>query len=109
MGELGFPDRIRKAHGLPTSGCRSPLGGLHRAQGPASGSKTMAMPATSNSASGAHAWPKRQLLAHIPGHEGWPIVGNTFSAIRDPVGHAQAMYRKHGPIYRDHLFGVRSI
>jgi cytochrome P450 len=48
-------------------------------------------------------------LAHIPGEDGWPIVGNTFAALKHPVGHAEAMHRKYGPVYRDHLFGVRSV
>src|SRR5262249_29677676 len=26
-----------------------------------------------------------------------------------PVGHFQAMYRKYGPVYRDHMFQVRSV
>jgi cytochrome P450 len=67
------------------------------------------MPMTSRSTSGAHTKPQRHPLAHLPGEDGWPIVGNTFAALKDPVGHAEMMCRKHGPIYRDHLFGVRSV
>jgi cytochrome P450 len=48
-------------------------------------------------------------LAHLPGEDGWPIVGNTFAALKDPVGHIQAMHGKHGPVYRDRLFGVSSV
>src|SRR5215467_8442717 len=48
-------------------------------------------------------------IAHLPGEDGWPIVGNTLAALRDPVGHTDAMYRKYGAVYRDHLFGVRSV
>jgi cytochrome P450 len=48
-------------------------------------------------------------LAHLPGKDGWPIVGNTFAALKDPVGHAEVMCRKYGHVYRDHLFGVRSV
>ena len=61
----------------------------------------MSMPVTSRATSVA--------LAHLPGEEGWPIVGNTFAALNDPLGHVQVMYRKHGPVYRDHLFGVRTV
>src|SRR5262245_52165508 len=69
----------------------------------------MVMPMSSGSAWGARAKARRHPLAHIPGEDGWPIVGNTFAALKDPVGHIQAMYRRHGPVYRDHLFGVRSV
>jgi hypothetical protein len=69
----------------------------------------MIVPMTSGSASGAHSKPQRDPLAHLRGEDGWPIVGNTFAALKDPVRHVQAMYGKHGPIYRDHLFGVRSV
>ncbi len=48
-------------------------------------------------------------LAHIPGEDGWPIIGNTLQMLRDPVGRAEAMYRKYGPIYRDHLLGFRNV
>jgi len=37
------------------------------------------------------------------------MVGNTFAALKDPVRHAEVMYRKYGPVYRDHLFGVRNV
>ena len=68
----------------------------------------MSMPITSSTANiGAGA--ERHLLAHLPGEDGWPIVGNTFAALKDPVGHVALMHREHGPVYRDHLFGVRSV
>jgi cytochrome P450 len=70
---------------------------------------TMTMPATGRPATAAQAKPQRHPLAHIPGEEGWPIVGNTFAALKDPVGHAEVMHRRHGPVYRDRLFGVRSV
>jgi len=67
------------------------------------------MTMTSRSATGAYAKPNRRPLAHLPGEDGWPIIGNTFAAVKDPVAHVETMYRKHGPVYRDHLFGVRSV
>src|SRR5262245_19917051 len=69
----------------------------------------MTMPVTDRTAPTAHARPPRHALSHIPGEDGWPIVGNTFAALKDPIGHAEAMYRKYGPVYRDQLFGVRSV
>src|SRR5262245_30528038 len=69
----------------------------------------MAMPVTGRPTSDARTKPQRHPLSHLPGEDGWPIVGNTLAALKDPVRHVQAMYRKHGPVYRDHLFGVRSV
>jgi cytochrome P450 len=53
--------------------------------------------------------PCRHPLAHLPGEDGWPIVGNTFAALKDPVHHVEAMFRKYGPVYRDRLFGARTV
>src|SRR6516225_5990310 len=53
--------------------------------------------------------PYRHPLAHLPGEDGWPIVGNTFAALKDPAHHAEAMFRKYGPVYRDRLFGARTV
>ena len=35
-------------------------------------------------------------ISAFPAKDGWPIVGNSFAALRDPVGHVEAMYRKYG-------------
>jgi cytochrome P450 len=67
------------------------------------------MTITTSSASTAHTKSPRRLLAHLPGEDGWPLVGNTLATLKDPVGRAETMYRKYGPVYRDHLFGVRSV
>lgn len=58
---------------------------------------------------GVYAEPPRGALAHLPGEDGWPIVGNTLAALKDPVRDAEAIYHKYGPVYRDHLFWVRSV
>jgi cytochrome P450 len=69
----------------------------------------MTMPMTSGSTSVARTKVRRPQLAHLPGEDGWPIVGNTITALQDPLRHVGAMHRKHGPVYRDRLFGVRSV
>jgi hypothetical protein len=51
----------------------------------------------------------RHPLAHLPGEDGWPVVGNTLAALKDPPRHVAAMYQKYGPVYRDHLFGFRTV
>ena len=53
--------------------------------------------------------PKRNSLTHIPGDEGWPIIGKTLAALADPKGHVEANFRKFGPVYRTHMFGETSI
>jgi hypothetical protein len=69
----------------------------------------LVLPMSRSSVWGGHANAQRHPLAHIPGEDGWPIVGNTLAALKDPAAHIQATYRKSGPVYRDHLFGVRSV
>ena len=51
----------------------------------------------------------RHPLDHIPGSDGWPIVGNTLKVLRDPVGSANEAYQKYGPVYRSRVFGYRSV
>ena len=48
-------------------------------------------------------------LAHIPGEDGWPIIGNTLTVLRDPVGATDAMHAKYGPVFRSRVFGFRSV
>jgi cytochrome P450 len=53
--------------------------------------------------------PKRSALAHIPGNEGWPIVGRTLSVLADPKGEVERMGRTYGPVYRSRVLGETSI
>jgi cytochrome P450 len=53
--------------------------------------------------------PKRNSLKHIPGDEGWPIIGKTLEALADPKGHIERNASKYGLVYRTHLFGETSI
>lgn len=39
-------------------------------------------------------------LSHIPGDLGWPWIGHTFRAARDPVGLARERFAQYGPIYK---------
>ena len=48
-------------------------------------------------------------LAHIPGEHGWPVIGNTLGVLRDPIGTANTMYRRYGPVYRNRVFGMTSV
>ncbi|HEY2247564.1 MAG TPA: cytochrome P450 [Bradyrhizobium sp.] len=53
--------------------------------------------------------PKRNSLTHIPGDEGWPIIGQTLRVLADPKGHAERHARKYGPVYRTHTFGETNV
>ena len=53
--------------------------------------------------------PKRNSLTHIPGDEGWPIIGKTLDVLADPKGHIEQMAAKYGLVYRSHIFGETSL
>ena len=53
--------------------------------------------------------PKRAALAHIPGDEGWPIIGRTLEVLADPKGEVEKMAAKYGPVYRSRVLGETSI
>ena len=53
--------------------------------------------------------PKRNSLKHIPGDEGWPVIGKTLEVLADPKGQVERMHAKYGPVYRSHVFGETSI
>ena len=53
--------------------------------------------------------PKRNSLTHIPGDEGWPMIGKTLEVLADPKGHIEQHAAKYGLVYRSHVFGETSI
>ena len=57
-------------------------------------------------------WSQRQpagALDHIPGEDGLPIVGNTFSLLADPIGFGNRMRAKYGNVFRNRAFGRSSV
>jgi cytochrome P450 len=48
-------------------------------------------------------------LAHIPGTDGWPLVGNTLQLLANPKGAVERFAKKYGPVYRSYAFGGRTI
>jgi cytochrome P450 len=48
-------------------------------------------------------------LAHIPGEDGWPVVGMTLQLLADPKGEVERLAARHGRVYRSRAFGVRTI
>src|ERR1700674_3058888 len=53
--------------------------------------------------------PKRNSLTHIPGDEGWPLIGKTLEVLADPKGQIERQAAKYGLIYRSHIFGETSL
>lgn len=51
----------------------------------------------------------RRDLSHIPGDRGWPLIGHTLQALRDPQGFIAARADRFGPIYRRHMFGEEGV
>jgi cytochrome P450 len=52
---------------------------------------------------------KRSSLTHIPGDEGWPVVGRTLAILADPKGEVERMSARHGLVYRSRVLGETSI
>jgi cytochrome P450 len=53
--------------------------------------------------------PKRNSLTHIPGDEGWPVIGKTLDVLADPKGQVERQAAKYGMVYRSHIFGETSL
>src|SRR5258708_25032410 len=53
--------------------------------------------------------PNRNSLTHIPGDEGWPLIGKTLEVLADPKGQIERQAAKYGLIYRSHIFGETSV
>lgn len=53
--------------------------------------------------------PKRGALNHIPGDEGWPIIGRTLQVLADPKGEVERMAATYGLAYRSRVLGETSI
>ena len=51
----------------------------------------------------------RNSLTHIPGDEGWPLIGKTLEVLADPKGQVERQSKKYGLVYRSHLFGETSL
>ncbi|MEK6542660.1 MAG: cytochrome P450 [Pseudomonadota bacterium] len=48
-------------------------------------------------------------LAHIPGEDGWPLVGNTVKILANPLGFGLGMIDKYGLIFRSNAFGSQNV
>lgn len=52
---------------------------------------------------------RRSRLDHIPGSDGWPIIGHTFTYLRNQEGYSRTMVERYGPVYRSNAFLQRSV
>ena len=48
-------------------------------------------------------------LDHIPGEDGWPIIGTTLELLADPIGYGAKMRGKYGNVFRSRGFGRRGV
>ena len=48
---------------------------------------------------------RQNAIAHLPGEDGLPFVGNTLRMLRDPQGFGYRMVDTYGPVFRNHAFG----
>ena len=51
----------------------------------------------------------RHALDHIPGEDGWPVLGNTLPLLADPIGFGARMRATYGDVFRSNAFGRRSV
>lgn len=48
-------------------------------------------------------------LTHIPGDDGWPLLGHTLVALSDPKGFVERRAVQYGLVYRSHAFGQSNV
>ena len=48
-------------------------------------------------------------IEHIPGKDGWPVIGTTLEQLKDPHAFTKKMHTLHGPVYRANSFGGRFV
>ncbi len=48
-------------------------------------------------------------LDHIPGEDGYPVIGNTLEQLGDYPAFSRRMVAKYGHVYRNHSMGGRSV
>ena len=51
----------------------------------------------------------KHALDHIPGEDGWPVLGTTLQLLADPIGFGNRMRAKYGNVYRNNSFGRRGV
>src|SRR5258708_25067796 len=73
------------------------------------GGLAMSMQSVASPAAAFISPPKPAALAHIPGDEGWPIIGRTLAVLADPKGEVERMAAKYGSVYRSRVLGETTV
>ncbi len=53
--------------------------------------------------------PSADQLAHIPGENGLPVMGNTIELLKDPHAFTNRMVQTYGNVYRSHVLGTPTV
>jgi cytochrome P450 len=53
--------------------------------------------------------PRRRALAHIPGDNGWPVIGHTLEALADPKGFFEKRADRYGLVFRADILDETSV
>jgi hypothetical protein len=48
-------------------------------------------------------------LAHIPGNDGWPIIGSTFDVLADPKAYFETQAARHELVVRVNVLGETGV
>ena len=48
-------------------------------------------------------------LSHIPGDDGWPILGHTLPLLADPKGFVERRAQRYGLVHRSRAFGLSNV
>lgn len=48
-------------------------------------------------------------LAHIPGQDGWPIIGDTLAILADPKAFVEECAQRYGLVHRTRGFGITNV
>ncbi len=51
----------------------------------------------------------RRAVAHIPGEDGWPVVGKTFEVLAEPQRFVEYMAKRYGPVHRTRALGDTTV
>jgi len=57
----------------------------------------------------ASLWAPNARLDHLPGHDGWPLLGSTLEYLADQEAFAMRQHQRYGRVWRNHAFFTRNV